>query len=287
MSASFSPPVFETLEGLACIRFDPPADISLKGTAVAVHGLTRQKRDFDYLGRALAVRGWRFYAFDAPGRGESLRLPPEEYHLTRYAEIFAAMLKKHFAAPVHWIGTSMGGLIALEMLAQDMAPNFASLTLVDITHKPNPAACARIADYVIENLPVLPSVDVLIDILKVNLPLGPVADDVWRHYAEHQLRKTDAGYVFHFDPTIARLAAPALRAGIDITSGAEKTVCPVALVAGGKSDLCTAAEIADLQRIRPDLALHICPEAGHVPALADAETQAFIENFMAKTQARS
>jgi len=287
MSASFPPPVFEMLEGLACIRFDPAADISLKGTVVAVHGLTRQKRDFDYLGHALAVRGWRFYAFDAPGRGESLRLPPEEYHLTRYAEIFAAMLKKHFAAPVHWIGTSMGGLIALEMLAQDMAPNFASLTLVDITHKPNPAACARIADYVIENLPVLPSVDVLIDILKVNLPLGPVADDVWRHYAEHQLRKTDAGYVFHFDPTIARLAAPALRAGIDITSGAEKIACPVALVAGGKSDLCTAAEIADLQRIRPDLALHIYPEAGHVPALADAETQAFIENFMAKEQVRS
>ncbi len=280
MSASFPPPVFETLEGLACIRFDPPADISLKGTTVAVHGLTRQKRDFDYLGRALAVRGWRFYAFDAPGRGESLRLPPEEYHLTRYAEIFAAMLKKHFAAPVHWIGTSMGGLIALEMLAQDMAPNFASLTLVDITHKPNPVACARIADYVVENLPVLPSIDVLIDILKVNLPLGRVADDVWRHYAEHQLRKTDAGYVFHFDPTIARLAAPALRAGIDITSGAEKIACPVALVAGGKSDLCTAAEIADLQRICPDLALHICPEAGHVPALADAETQAFIEGFI-------
>lgn len=285
MHSALTAPVLETIDGLACARFDPPADTALRGSVVAVHGLTRQKRDFDYLGAALAAQGWRFYAFDAPGRGESLRLAPEEYHLTRYAEIFAVFLKKHFTAPVHWIGTSMGGLIALEMLAQDMAPALASLTLVDITHKPHPAACARIADYVVENLPVLPSVEMLEDILKVNLPLGNVSDEVWHHYALHQLRKTDGGYIFHFDPKIARLAAPALRAGIDITAGAQKIRCPAALVAGGKSDLCTAAEIAGIRAIVPDIALHICVDAGHVPALADRETQEFIAGFIGRAAA--
>lgn len=285
MHSALTAPALETIDGLACARFDAPADIAVRGSVVAVHGLTRQKRDFDYLGAALAAQGWRFYAFDAPGRGESLRLPPEEYHLTRYAEIFAELLENHFTAPVHWIGTSMGGLIALEMLAQDMAPALASLTLVDITHKPHPAACARIADYVVENLPVLPSVEMLEDILKVNLPLGNVSDEVWHHYALHQLRKADGGYIFHFDPKIARLAAPALRAGIDITAGAQKIRCPAALVAGGKSDLCTDAEINGIRAIVPDIALHICADAGHIPALADRETQKFIADFIGRAAA--
>lgn len=278
---AFSPaPFLGFLDGLAFARFDPPADVQRRGDIVAVHGLTRQKRDFDYIGVALAAAGWRFFAFDVPGRGESLRLAPEEYHLGRYAEIFIQLMERHFAAPVHWIGTSMGGLIALEISAQGRADDFASLTLVDITHKPHPAACARIADYVVENLPVLPSVEAYLDVLKTNLPLGDVSDAVWRHYAEHQLRKTDAGYIFHFDPKIARLAAPALRAGIDITAGIQNLACPLALVAGGKSDLCTAAEIADLQALRPALALHVCPDAGHIPALADKKTQDFITAFL-------
>lgn len=273
-------PAFDTLHGLACTRFDPPAGMPLREDIVAVHGLTRQKRDFDFLGAALAAQGWRFFAFDAPGRGESLRLPPEEYHLTRYADIFADMLRHHFTGSVHWVGTSMGGLIAMEMAARDKAAHIASLTLIDITHRPHAAACARIADYVVENLPLLPSIETLTEILKTNLPLGDVSEDIWHHYAAHQLRKTDGGYAFHFDPKIARLAAPALRAGIDITAGIEKLSCPLALVAGGKSDLCTAQEIADLQNLRPDLKLHICPDAGHVPALTDADTQKFIADFI-------
>ncbi|MFN7112737.1 MAG: alpha/beta fold hydrolase [Alphaproteobacteria bacterium] len=278
-------PSLEAYDGLACARFDPPQGSRPRGDIVAVHGLTRQKRDFDFIGAALAAQGWRFFAFDTPGRGESLRLPPEEYHLTRYAEIFTALLARHFSSPVHWIGTSMGGLIALEMAAQNGAAQMASLTLVDITHRPHPAACARIADYVVENLPILPSVEAYLEVLKINLPLGDVSDAVWRHYAEHQLRKTDAGYIFHFDPTIARLAAPALRAGIDISEGVKNLACPLALVAGGKSDLCTAQEIADLQALKPDLALHLCPDAGHIPALADKETQDFIAGFIACTKA--
>ena len=60
---------------------------------------------------------------------------------------------------------------------------------------------------------------------------------------------------------------------------------PLALVAGGKSDLCTAQEIADLQALRPDLQLHICPDAGHVPALADSPTQQFMIGFINKNAA--
>lgn len=267
-------------EGIACIRFDPPAGQSPRGCVVAVHGLTRQKRDFDYIGQSLSALGWQVFAMDAPGRGDSLRVPPEEYHLDAYADIFAAVLRAHFDTPVHWLGTSMGGLIAMNMGARGYADLFKTVTLIDITHKPHPAACARIADYVVENLPTFPSVDSYLNIMKPNLALGDVSDDVWRHYAAHQLREENGEFIFHFDPAIARLAAPMLRAGIDLSEGLQKITCPMALVAGGKSDLCTAQEIADIKMLKPDLALHMCPDAGHIPALADADTQNFIAGFI-------
>lgn len=263
---------------LAYSLFEPAGN--RKGDVVCVHGLTRQKRDFDYIATFLAAGGYRVFSFDAPGRGESSPLPPAFYDLAFYADIFNAALQTLRIEHPHWIGTSMGGLIALTMAAKGLAKNFASLTLVDITHQPNAAACARIADYVVEDLPVLQSIEQYLDIQKVNLPLGTVSEDVWQHYAEHQLRKTDGGYRFHFDPKIARLAQPALRRPIDITNGITALACPLALVAGGKSDLCTKTEIGDLMRLRTDLQLHICPDAGHIPALADAPTQKFILDFL-------
>ena len=264
---------------LAYSLFEPAGD--KKGDVVCVHGLTRQKRDFDHIAAHLAAGGYRVFSFDAPGRGESSRLPPEFYDLSFYADIFSGALHTLRIDRPHWIGTSMGGLIALTMAAKGYAKNFASLTLVDITHRPNAAACARIADYVVEDLPVLQSLRQYLDILKTNLPLGNVSEDIWQHYAEHQLRTTDDGYRFHFDPKIARLAQPALRKPINITGGVTALAsCPLALVAGGKSDLCTKAEIEDLMRLRADLQLHLCPDAGHVPALADAPTQKFIRDFI-------
>ncbi len=264
---------------IAVARFD--ATTEKKGTVVAVHGLTRQKRDFDFLAAHLTSAGYDVYAMDTPGRGDSGHLDPTLYHLDTYAALFADTLQKLSLPPVHWVGTSMGGLIAMTMGAQGHADLFRSLTLVDITHKPNATACARIADYVIEASPVLESVAQYLAILKQNLPLGDVSEAVWQHYALHQLRKVDGGYMFHFDPKIARLAGPALRNPIDITDGLEKITCPIALVAGGLSDLCTTAEIDALRQLKPNIKIHICPDAGHIPALADVPTQTFISDFMA------
>lgn len=277
---------------LSITKSDPPADIcyaewlpegSCKGTVVCVHGLSRQKHDFDYIARYLSAEGYRVFSLDAPGRGGSSRFAdPDLYRPDVYAPIFADFLDALQLQKVHWIGTSMGGLIALSMAEQGYADRFASLTLVDITHQPNIDACRRIAGYMTENLPVIHDVEGYIALLKVNLPLGDVPDDVWRHYALQQLVAEDGGgYRFHFDPAIVLRARKDLSAPIDMTAGvAALASCPLSLVAGGKSDLCTGAEIKGLQTLRPDLSLHICQDAGHVPALCDLATQEFICHFL-------
>ena len=150
-----------------------------------------------------------------------------------YAEIFGLFLKQLSLQRVHWIGTSMGGLIAFKMAEKGLASKFRSLTLVDITHKPNHAGCLRLTGYITETLPTFATVEQYTEVLKKNLPIGPVPEYVWRHYAQHQLKKAGDVYAFHFDPKIARMAVPGLKAGIDLTAGLKKVECPVSLVAGG------------------------------------------------------
>ncbi len=93
---------------------------------VAVHGLTRQGRDFDRLaehliaqakaqGRELAV-----LCPDVVGRGRSDWLPDAMgYQLPQYAADMLALLAwRHARTPItrlDWVGTSMGGLIGMVM----------------------------------------------------------------------------------------------------------------------------------------------------------------------------
>lgn len=249
-----------------------------RGTVVAVPGLTRQKRDFDFLAGTLAKNGYQVLAVDPPGRGGSSWLSdPNLYNLDFYADIFVAFLKHMGLTRPHWVGTSMGGLIALKMAEKGRAQMFRSLTLIDITHKPNRKGLERIMGYITEDLPVFTSPDQYLDIIKKNLPMGDATPDyVWKHNVIHQLKKKGDNYIFHFDPKIARRALEDFKRQLDLTEGMKKIECPLALVAGGVSDICTKEEIDELKALQPSLALHICPTAGHAPGLADAASQQFI-----------
>lgn len=255
------------------------------GTVVALHGLSRQKRDFDDMGAYLAARGFRVLAVDAPGRGDSSWLPgPEHYHLANYAGILSAFLMQQNTGPVHWVGTSMGGLIALTMAQLGMGGFFRSVTFVDITHRPNPAACARIAGYMTVDLPVLQSPAQYLPLLRANLPLGDVPDHVWERFAASQLVRAPDGYHFHFDPNIVPMAKQQLSQPIDLTAGLLALACPVALVAGEISDLCTADEISAFTQLRPDAQVLICPGAGHIPALYSEAENSFIYRFVSSAR---
>lgn len=249
-----------------------------KGTVIAVHGLTRQKRDFDFMAATLSKNGYQVLCVDAPGRGGSTWLAdPNLYNLDFYADVFVAFMKQLGFTRAHWVGTSMGGLIALKMAEKGRAKLLRSLVLVDITHKPNRAGLDRIQSYITEDLPTFTSPDQYLEIIKKSLPLGDGTPEyVWKHYVIHQLKKTPNGLVFHFDPKIARRALEDFKKPLDLTEGMKKVECPIALIAGGISDLCTKVEIDEAKALQPSLAVHMCPTAGHVPSLADAASQQFI-----------
>ena len=264
---------------IAATVFAPAGDS--RGVVLAVHGLSRQKRDFDDMASYLARAGYTVYCVDVPGRGGSSWLPSAaDYTLDTYARVLVALIDQQGWGAVHWVGSSMGGLIAMTLPDIDRSDVVRSLTLIDVTHKPNPAACARIAAYMPDTLPLITDRAAYVAFVKQNLPLGPVSDEVWARFADHQLVAVPGGYVAHFDPQLVPLAKKVLAEGIDLTAGVRALSCPIALVAGEVSDLCAATEIADLKAIKPDMPVFICQGAGHIPALADDASNAFIAGFI-------
>ncbi|MEN9911963.1 MAG: hypothetical protein RI956_407, partial [Pseudomonadota bacterium] len=105
---------------------------------VCIHGLTRNARDFDFLARYLSCEevnnGKSFYVIciDMIGRGESSWANHiNEYSITHYAQHILELLDGLKIISPHWVGTSMGGLIA--MILQLIVPNrLGKLILNDI-----------------------------------------------------------------------------------------------------------------------------------------------------------
>jgi pimeloyl-ACP methyl ester carboxylesterase len=107
-----------------------------KRTLICVHGLTRQGRDFDFLARTFARRGWRVICPDLVGRGHSGWLAhPAGYTLLQYGADMNALLARLDVEEVDWVGNSLGGLIAMMLAAQPGTP-IRRLVINDIPTSP-------------------------------------------------------------------------------------------------------------------------------------------------------
>jgi pimeloyl-ACP methyl ester carboxylesterase len=114
------------------IRFSPNRRIAYTDwgpldaaeTVVCV-SLTRQGRDFDLLARSLATAGFRVVCPDLVGRGLSAWLPNVlDYVFPQYCADMATLLAALSSNKVHWIGTSLGGIIGIILTEVAWQPDF-------------------------------------------------------------------------------------------------------------------------------------------------------------------
>ena len=114
---------------------------------LCVHGLSRNAHDFDVLAAALADD---FYVIcpDLPGRGRSawLRRPPPCTRHLNYVGALAHLLA-FIDRPVHWVGTSLGGICGMLAAAAPGNP-VRRMVLNDIGPFVPKEAYARIRSYV-------------------------------------------------------------------------------------------------------------------------------------------
>ncbi|MFM1879959.1 MAG: Poly(3-hydroxybutyrate) depolymerase [Pseudomonadota bacterium] len=121
---------------------------------VCVHGLTRSAFDFLPLASHLSHR-YRVLCPHIVGRGDSDWLDdPSHYHLGQYAQDMQSLFSQIGLSSAHWVGTSMGGLIALTILGHPQrqalfgSVAIRSLVLNDVGAVISGKALARIGQYV-------------------------------------------------------------------------------------------------------------------------------------------
>jgi pimeloyl-ACP methyl ester carboxylesterase len=253
---------------------------------VCVHGLTRQGRDFDALAQRLSA-DFRVVCPDVVGRGHSDWLAdPAGYAIPQYVADMVTLIARLEAAELHWVGTSMGGLIGLGVAALAGAP-LRSLVLNDVGPALEWTALQRIGQFV--GLPVRwPDEQTAIDALwSVSQGFGPHTPEQWRALCRPQLRQGDDGWRSHYDPAIGlafRALTPELAAAGEAALWAawDRITCPVLLLRGAASDLLSAATAQAMGERGPRARRVEFDGVGHAPTLVQPDQQEPVLAFLAQ-----
>ncbi|WEF34104.1 alpha/beta fold hydrolase [Pseudoduganella chitinolytica] len=256
---------------------------------VCVHGVTRVSDDFDDLARALAER-YRVVCPDVVGRGRSGRLRnPELYVVPQYVSDMVTLLARVLAngerQKVHWIGTSMGGLIGMGLASLPDSP-IERLVLNDIGPVLDPAALHRIGDYIGQDLRFATFEAGAQFVRDVSQPFGPHTDAQWDKMARDVLRQDANGeWVRHYDMGLAlpfRAATPESVAadGTRLWAAYDAIRCPTLVVRGELSDLLSRATAQEMTQRGPRAQLVEIAGVGHAPMLIQPDQIAVIREFL-------
>lgn len=251
---------------------------------VCVHGLTRQGRDFDVLAAAMSDR-YRVVCPDIAGRGESDRLTnPMEYGIPRYVADMVTVLARVHAETLHWVGTSMGGLIGLGLAALPDTP-IRRLVLNDVGPKIEYESLVRIGQYL--GMPVRwNSLEQAADALwAISQGFGPHTREQWLALTEPQLKADGAGFKLHYDPAIAvpfrAVTAQVAAAGeAMLWHGYDQICCPTLLLRGAESDLLSRETANQMAQRGPRARLHEFAGVGHAPMLVQPDQVEVVRRFL-------
>ena len=250
-------------------------------TVIAWHGLARTGRDMDEIAAHLASR-FRVVCPDTIGRGLSQWSPePEkEYCLDFYARLAVSLVDQLGIRELHWLGTSMGGAIGIQLAAGALKGRIRRLILNDIGPKLGDAAVNRIRSYA--GSP--PQFDLLSQLEQyfrgVYKPYGWLSDAQWRRLTETSARRTAEGkWTPHYDPKMVTQFT-AHPGDYDQWDAWDAIDVPTLCLRGETSDL-LLPEIAEAMRSRgPRAEVVTIPGCGHAPALNVPEQFSVIERFL-------
>lgn len=246
---------------------------------ICVHGLTRNGRDFDALGAALAAE-YRVLCPDVVGRGRSGWLASkEDYGYPLYCADMAALIARSGASQVDWVGTSMGGLIGMLLAAQPDSP-IRRLVINDVGPFIPKASLDRISTYVGKDPRYESFEEFELYIRAVSQPFGPLTDAQWRHLAQTSARRhPDGRWGPVYDPAIG-LAFRNIQADVELWPHWDQVRCPTLLLRGRDSDLLLPETTQEMTRRGPRAQLIEFPGIGHAPMLMAQDQIKVVREFL-------
>ena len=248
---------------------------------LCLHGLTRNSSDFAMLADRFAGE-WRLIVPDMRGRGRS-EYAPGSYELHRYVRDVTHLRMAIEAGPVAIVGTSMGGLIALQMAAGNIWP-IAGVLLNDIGPEIEPAGLARILEHVGQG----------------------GSFETWMHAARHLREMSGAAHpnfelsdwlamakrvmsigasgriVFDYDMRIAEpLLQPEEGEPVDLWQGWRAlSGKPLTVLRGELSDLLSETTVERMLAEVASAEAVTVPGVGHPPTLAEPEAQDAVARWL-------
>jgi pimeloyl-ACP methyl ester carboxylesterase len=251
---------------------------------VCVHGLSRQGRDFDTLARAMAGE-YRVVCPDVVGRGRSDWLTdPSGYSIPHYVADMVTLLARLNAQEVHWVGTSMGGLIGLGLAGLPNSP-VRKLVLNDVGPKIEFSALQRIGEYLGDPVHWATEQEAADALWAVSQSFGPHTREQWLALTRPQLKPDGDGFKPHYDPGIAvpfAAVTPEFAAAGEalLWASYEQVHCPTLLLRGAESDLLSHDTAVQMTGRGPRAQLHEFDGVGHAPTLVQPEQVAVVRSFL-------
>jgi len=251
---------------------------------ICVHGLARCGRDFDFLGESLSDE-YRVVCPDVVGRGCSDWLKVKAlYGIPQYAADMVTLIARLDVESVHWVGTSMGGMIGMALAAQENSP-ITRLVLNDVGPVITHASVQRI-DQTFGKINSFDSVEQAEQhVREVSATFGKFTDAQWRHLTEHVVRTTadgkieycrDLGITETFKKTLKEMQGKDL----EMWPLYDAIRCPTLLLRGALSDLLTPATAAQMSQRGPRARVVEIPDVGHAPMLMDEAQVAVVREFL-------
>ena len=271
-------------KGFHRIHYTEWGDPGAEQIVVCVHGLTRTGRDFDDLARALAP-DFRVVCPDIAGRGGSDWLyAKEDYGYPQYCADMTALIARVTSGgkpgKIHWVGTSMGGVIGMLLASRPRSP-IGKLVLNDVGTVIPKAALERIGTYVGRDsrFRTLEELEAMVRI--VCAPFGPLTDAQWRHLTETGAKQhEDGSWGLSYDPGIGIPFQKGPLTDVDLWQYWDTIACPTLLLRGAQSDLLLKDNAEAMTRRGPKPRLVEFEGIGHAPMLMARDQIQAVRDFL-------
>jgi len=252
---------------------------------ICLHGLTRNSKDFEDIAPLIAGWGRRVIVPDVRGRGRSGRDPNcKNYKPPVYARDVVDMMTALNIGQAVFIGTSMGGLIMMTLMA--IRPTaIAAAVLNDVGPTIAPEGIARILSYAGKKADINDWNDAASYVRRTQSVAFPdLEDEDWHRLAQRTFRQGADGPELDYDPAIASpLSKPPSKlapwvAGFLFRRLARKK--PTLLIRGGISDVISSAIADRMQLQAPGMKRVDVPNVGHAPMLTEPAAVDALDKFL-------
>ena len=259
-------------------------DPSNHKTLVCVHGLTRNSRDFDYLAQS-ALKDYCVMAIDVAGRGKSEWLEDySQYNYQRYTLDMLYLMDTLGLKNVHWLGTSMGGIIGM-MVASLKPERIEKMVLNDIGAVVLGKAIERIMEYVRKDIEFQSLKELKQYMQSIFSGFGIAEDEHWNHMVKHSHIRTESeGYRLAYDPKIAQAIIETTSDVYDDMNLWElwhQVQQPVFIIRGDESDILSKDVMQEMCKRDHVDSIEI-NNIGHAPALMEPSQISSVLDWFSK-----